>query len=120
MKKILAALALCCSLAATAQTLPLKNWVKPSDKHIQYVGRISFQNPDSPVFTFLGVQINTGFTGTSIKMVAKPMSGYFMAQVDGCEPFKVGFNAPKDSVVTLAVALPQGEHQLRLMYVIEG
>ena len=26
--------------------------------------------------------------------------------VDGCEPFKVGFNAERDSVVTLAAALP--------------
>ena len=120
MKRLLAALTLCLGLTAQAQTLPLKNWVKPTDKHIQYVGRISFQNPESPVFTFPGVQINTGFTGTSIRMVAKPMSGYFMAQVDGCDPFKVSFRAPKDSVVTLAVALPQGEHQLKLMYVIEG
>ena len=61
MKKLLAALTLCFGLTAQAQTLPLKNWVKPTDKHIQYVGRISFQNPESPVFTFPGVQINTGF-----------------------------------------------------------
>lgn len=43
-----------------------------------------------------------------------------MAQVDGCEPFKVGFNAERDSVVTVAAALPKGEHQVKLMYVIEG
>ena len=27
-----------------------------------------------------------------------PKTGYFMAQIDGCEPFKVGFNAERDSV----------------------
>ena len=105
---------------APAQSLPIQNWIKPTDSHIQYVGRISFQNPEAPSFTFPGIQINTGFTGTSIKMVAKPQSGYFMAQVDGCTPYKLSFNAPMDSVVTVAAALPQGEHQLKLMYVTEG
>lgn len=121
MKKLILGLALACGVgAAQAQSLPLKNWVKPTDTHIQYLGRISFANPESPAFTFPGIQINTGFTGTSLKMVAKPMSGYFMASIDGCEAFKVGFNAEKDSVVTLAAALPQGEHQVKLMYAIEG
>ena len=43
-----------------------------------------------------------------------------MAQIDGCEPFKVGFNAERDSVVTLAAALPKGVHHAKVMYVIEG
>lgn len=43
-----------------------------------------------------------------------------MAQIDEAEPFKVGFMAEKDSVVTLATALPKGTHSIRLMYVIEG
>lgn len=28
----------------------------------------------------------------------KKSTTYFMAQIDGCEPFKVGFNAERDSV----------------------
>ena len=41
---------------AMAQTLPLEgNWIKPSDSNIQYVGRVSFQNPDAPAFTYPGV-----------------------------------------------------------------
>ncbi len=36
-----------------------------------------------------------------------------MAQIDGCEPFKVGFNAERDLVVTLAVALPKGVHHAK-------
>lgn len=95
-------------------------FVPATDKHIQYVGRISFKNPESPMFTFPGVQIRATFTGTSLKMVAKPMSGYFMAEVDGSKAFKVGFNAERDSVVTLAVALADTRHDIRLMYVTEG
>lgn len=99
---------------------PVGHRVSATDKHIQYVGRVSMKHPESPTFTFPGVQIRSGFTGTSLRMVAKPRSGYFMAQIDGAAPFKVGFNAERDSIVTLATALPWGEHQVRLMYVTEG
>ena len=60
------------------------------------------------------------FEGTSLRMIAKPQSGYFMAQIDQAEPFKVAFRGERDSVVTLATALPEGRHLVRLMYVIEG
>ena len=102
-------------------TLPLRGTiVSPTDQHIQYVGRICFQNPERPRFTFPGTQINARFTGTSLRLWAKPKSGYFMAQVDDAEPFKVSLMGEKDSVVTIATALPQGPHTLRLMYIIEG
>ncbi|MBQ2210489.1 MAG: lipase [Prevotella sp.] len=102
-------------------TLPLKGTViNPTDKNIQYIGRICFDNPERPRFTFPGTQINVRFTGTSLKLWAKPKSGYFMAQVDEAEPFKVALMGERDSVVTVATALPQGKHTLRLMYVIEG
>ena len=106
---------------AVAQTLtPDGTWIKPSDENIQYVGRINFQNPDAPSFTYPGVQINARFEGTSLRMKAKPMSGYFMVQIDGCAPYKVSFNAPKDSIVTLATALRNEMHEVRIMYIIEG
>lgn len=106
-------------LAST--TLPLKGTViSPTDKNIQYIGRICFQNPQRPRFTYPGTQINTCFTGTSLKLWAKPRSGYFMAQIDQAEPFKVSLMGERDSVVTLATALPLGEHTIRLMYIIEG
>lgn len=94
--------------------------ISATDSHIQYIGRVSMKNPKSPRFTFPGVQIRATFTGTSLKMIAKPMSGYFMAEIDNSKGFKVGFNAERDSVVTLATALPEGTHNVRLMYVTEG
>jgi lysophospholipase L1-like esterase len=116
---LLLALGLCAT--AEAQTLPIKGTiVKPSDKHIQYVGRVNFDNPDRPKFNFPGTEIIASFQGTSLKMIAAPQTGYFMAKIDNAEPFKVSFNAPKDSVVSLATALPDGVHTVRLMYVIEG
>jgi len=104
----------------TAMKQPYGTTVSAADSHIQYIGRVSFKNPESPLFTFPGVQIRSGFTGTSLKMIAKPKSGYFMAQIDDAQAFKVGFNAELDSVVTIASALPDGVHQVKLMYVNEG
>ena len=123
MKRLLTAVvALLTTLAANASTtLPVQGTIVPADNaNIQYVGRICFQNPKQPRFTFPGVQINARFTGTSLRMMAKPKSGYFMVQIDGAEPFKVSLMDKRDSVVTLATALPEGRHMVRLMYVIEG
>lgn len=123
MKRLMTAVvALLATLAANASTtLPVQGTIVPADNaNIQYVGRICFQNPKQPRFTFPGVQINARFTGTSLRMMAKPKSGYFMVQIDGAEPFKVSFMGERDSVATLATALQRGEHTVRMMYVIEG
>jgi len=123
MKKLLffAALTFICQLTSARETLPIKGTViSPSDKHILYTGRISFTNPERPAFNYPGTQIVAAFEGTSLKMIAKPGSGYYMAQIDGAEPFKVSFMEKRDSVVSLATALPEGRHLVRLMYIIEG
>ena len=123
---VLAALTALCMIGGSATvsatvTVPIKGtFVSPADCRIQYAGRISFANPERPAFNFPGIQIVAAFEGTSLRMMAKPGSGYFMAQIDGAEPFKVAFTGQKDSVVTLATALPDGRHLVRLMYAIEG
>lgn len=121
-KNYIFAAAIMLATAATASvTLPPNgNWVKPTDKNIVYVGRVSFRNPQAPMFNWPGTEIRAGFTGTSLKMVCKPQTGYFMVSIDGHEAFKACFNAPKDSVITLATALKPGRHTVRAMYVIEG
>ena len=124
MKKLFACMAtavLAVVSTKASTTLPVEgNWMSPADKNIQYVGRVNFNNPKRPTFNFPGVEIRAAFEGTSLKMMARPKSGYFMAQIDGCKAFKVAFNAEQDSVVTLATALPAGRHTVRLMYCIEG
>ena len=123
MKRLLTAavILLMAIVASASTTLPVQGKIVPADDpNIQYVGRICFQNPKQPRFTFPGVQINARFTGTSLRMMAKPRSGYFMVQIDEAEPFKVSFMGERDSVATLATALQRGEHTVRMMYVIEG
>ena len=118
---LLTLLALVGVLVKANVSVPLKGaFISPTDKHILYAGRISFTNPERPAFNYPGVQIVAAFEGTSIRMMAKPCSGYFMAQIDEAEPFKVAFRGERDSVVTLATALPDGCHTVRLMYIIEG
>ena len=107
--------------ASAIVTVPIKgSIISPADPHIQYAGRISFTNPERPAWNFPGIQIMAAFEGTSLRMMAKPQSGYFMAQIDEAEPFKVAFRGERDSLVTLATALPEGRHLVRLMYIIEG
>lgn len=121
MKTIACTAMMLCMVSATAQTLkPSGVRISPTDKNIEYIGRVSMKDAERPTFTFPGVQIRSGFTGTSLKMIAKPKSGYFMARIDDGEAFKVSFNSEKDSVVTLATSLPRGDHQVSLMYVTEG
>lgn len=95
MKKLLFILfTINCSLftASARETLPIKGTVvSAADKHIQYTGRISFTNPERPAWNYPGTQIIAAFEGTSLKMIAKPGSGYYMAQIDQAEPFKVSF-----------------------------
>ena len=123
MKKSLfiALLTMVCHAALAVKTMPVKGTVvSPTDTHIRYAGRISFANPERPAWNYPGIQIVAAFEGTSLRMLAKPRSGYFMAQIDQAEPFKVAFRGERDSLVTLATALPDGRHLVRLMYVIEG
>lgn len=121
-KMLLTALLTMMGLGAFAiETVPIKgSIISPTDQFIQYTGRISFANPERPAWNFPGIQIVASFEGTSLRMMAKPRSGYFMAQIDQAEPFKVAFRGERDSVVTLATALPNGVHTVRLMYAIEG
>lgn len=88
------------SIAMFAQTDETR-LVKPSDKHITYVGRINDSNPDRPTFTYPGTEIRTTFMGNSIAMKAKSHSGYFMVKIDENEPYKIGFL--NDSIVTLCI-----------------
>ncbi len=118
---IIALLTIVSICVSATETLPIRgSFITPSDKHILYAGRISFANPERPTFNYPGIQIVAAFNGTSLRMMAKPGSGYFMAQIDKAEPFKVAFTGAKDSLVTLATALPEGQHLVKLMYIIEG
>ena len=73
---LLLALGLCAT--AEAQTLPIKGTiVKPSDKHIQYVGRVNFDNPDRPKFNFPGTEIIASFSGHIIKDDSCSADGVF-------------------------------------------
>lgn len=104
-----------------SKTLPLQEeFISPSHRYIQYIGRISHKTPDAIRFNYPGVQIRASFRSTSLKMYAKPMSGFFMVKIDNAAPFKISFNSPSDSIVTLATALNDTVHTVTIMNVIES
>lgn len=95
--------------------------VRPSDPNIRYTGRIRMLDKGNIAsFNYPGTVIQACFEGTSLKMLCRPQTGYFMVTIDNSKPFKVGFNSSRDSLATLAVALPAGKHFVRAMYTIEG
>lgn len=94
-------------------------FIPATHPHIAYIGRVSFQRPESPCFTYPGVQIRALFEGTSLGVRMKPNSGYFMVEIDRLPPFKIAFG-PTDSVFTLASGLPDGVHEVRLTLAYEG
>ena len=117
---LLACLLMIASCVSGKQT-PLEDTrIKASDARIVYIGRINKSNPDAPLFTYPGVQVVAGFEGTSLRMVAKPKSGFYMAQVDENEAFKVDYLSKEDSVFVLAEGLADAQHTVKLMYAIEG
>ena len=117
---LLACLLMTVSCTARKQA-PLEDTrINASDARIAYIGRINKTNPDAPLFTYPGVQIVAGFEGTSIRMVAKPKSGFFMAEIDNQEPVKVDYFSTEDSIAVLAQGLEDGKHKVKLMYAVEG
>ena len=95
-----------------------KDLFHPTDTNIQFIGRIEDSDPNFIKFTYPGVQIRTGFTGTSLEMMCKLHSGYFMAEIDGGEPFKISFIG--NTVANLARDLKDGTHQAIVTYIGEG
>lgn len=95
-----------------------KDLFHPTDTNIKYIGRIEDSDPNFIKFTYPGVQIRTGFKGTSLEMMCKLHSGYFMAEIDGGEPFKISFIG--NTVTNLARDLSDGTHQAVITYIGEG
>ena len=95
-----------------------KDLFHPTDTNIKYIGRIEDSDPNFIKFSYPGVQIRTGFTGTSLEMMCKLHSGYFMAEIDGGEPFKISFIG--NTVTNLARDLSDGTHQAVITYIGEG
>lgn len=93
--------------------------IKPSDPRLKWIGRVSLTNPEKAVFTYPGIQLWADFSGSSVSLITKPGSGYFMVEIDEMEPFKVQ-STKTDSVIVLAKNLPEGEHYLTLTYANEG
>lgn len=111
------------SLTASVQAVtlpPTGELITPDNPYIQYIGRVNHRHRQIVEFDYPGVTIQTAFEGTSLKMYAKPMSGFFMVTIDQAEPFKVSFNSPVDSIVTLATALKDTIHTVSIMNCIEA
>ncbi|SEF84492.1 SGNH/GDSL hydrolase family protein [Parabacteroides chinchillae] len=108
------------SIFCTTEVYAQQSTFIPADNsNILYTGRVSFQNPKSPAFTYPGVQIIINFEGTSLSMRVKPHSGYFTVELDGGKPFRVT-SMENDSILPIASHLSKGKHKAVIMLAYEG
>lgn len=57
--------------------------IKPSDKRLQYMGRIDFTNPDAPDFYWAGSYVQFAFTGEALVLIIENHISYNGLQL-GC------------------------------------
>lgn len=118
-KFIMTAVALCLvGQVSMAQYGGDGKFVKADDESVCWVGRVDLSKGFAD-FTFPGVQMHTVFTGSSLRLLTKANSGYFVAEVDNRPAFKVHSTAT-DSLLTLADNLGKGEHKATVTLVTEG
>jgi hypothetical protein len=118
MKKLFVFFALLLSLNVSTIVVA-QTFIKPTDPNITYLGRISFENPEALKFTYPGIQFHINFQGTSVSMVTKPGSGYFMIELDNLEPYKV-HSCDSTDIVKIAEGLDNTMHRLTVTYINEG
>lgn len=94
------------------RTISDGNIIMPSDPGFRYLGRMSFKNPDAPRMGFTGAQIFATFEGTSVGMLLKPNSGYYVAVIDGGKPIRV--QSRQDTLVVIKQGLNKGMHRITI------
>lgn len=95
-----------------------RQFVKANNESMSWVGRVDLKKGYAD-FTFPGVQMRTEFTGSSLQMLTKANSGYFVVEIDNRPAFKIR-STPTDSLLTLATNLGKGQHKAVVTLVSEG
>jgi len=101
-----------------------KNIISPSNKYIQYMGRVDFSNPEKPLFAYPNVTIKAKFEGTSIDLLIKHYNGnytsnYFVSIIDGGAPVKFQVTSAQQTY-SIASNLSTGQHTVEIIKVTES
>lgn len=96
-----------------------KKLITPEDPALEYMGRIDFDDPASPLFIWVGSNVTTRFRGTSAAVVLRNIKfqeeTHFGVVIDGVFR-KIFFeNSSEDELYTLAEDLEDTEHTLTLI-----
>ncbi|TLX76981.1 electron transporter RnfD [Labilibacter sediminis] len=92
-------------------------FVSPSHQQIKYVGRINFEDPESPIFYWSGSSVSVNFTGSSISVILSDEEGlnYFNVVIDNDSVYPLKL-VPGDSCYILAENLASNvNHTLSLV-----
>jgi len=91
-------------------TLPL---IAANNSNIQYIGRVNFSSPTTPVFSNPGVYIQTNFTGTfcDIYMQASTGNNYIEVVIDDKAPVRYLLSTARKTY-RVADSLSEGVHKI--------
>lgn len=111
-------LALCGLQCVAAADDAGRQFIKADNEELSWVGRVDLKRGFAD-FTFPGVQMHTSFTGSSLQLLTKANSGYFVVEIDNRPAFKIQ-STKTDSLLTLATNLGKGKHKAVVTLVSEG
>ncbi|QJE02088.1 SGNH/GDSL hydrolase family protein [Massilia forsythiae] len=97
--------------------------VAPSDKRLQYTGRIDFSRPSAPVLSWPGSAIAGNFTGSSLSVTLDDQNGknYFNVFLDGDLTYPFVLEAFKgEKTYLVAQHLAPGRHSFLITKRTEG
>lgn len=89
-------------------------WIAADHPYIQYVGRVSFVNPQAPAFSWTGVSVRMRFTGSSISVRLRDRSNRYSVLIDGFERDELEVHEKQEEYI-LAKDLGEGPHELQLI-----
>ena len=88
--------------------------IQPYDAHIQYTGRVLFDDPDGPVLYWPGISIAADFEGTSIRVKMNDFGdNYFNVFIDDAEPVVLDC-VPGEMIYDIASGLTDGIHEIEI------
>lgn len=109
------------SVIVSTQVFSATRFVKASDEHVSFTGRVLHNGDGSVSFDWIGVYMQTAFNGRQVSVrIAETDTAFYNVFIDGSLKQKVKVFGKESHDVLLADNLRKGWHTLRLQRCTEG
>lgn len=109
------------SVIVSTQVFSATRFVKASDEHVSFTGRVLHNGDGSVSFDWIGVYMQTAFNGRQVSVrIAETDTAFYNVFIDGSLKQKVKVFGKESHDVLLSDNLSKGWHTLRLQRCTEG